>query len=102
MSFIECRINGNNLKLKVTRRKFVEGRGKWTDESHRAVKTHCDNIWPWRFMKPGQCVTVPYEYANYKQMQNSINGFTRHAKSVKFSYRSEADGLAVWCKTKES
>lgn len=94
---IECRINGHNLRLKTQSKPMPETRGNWNDESHRQVKTHRDNIWPWRFMRAGECIIVPYKFANYGQMQNSINGYTRHANGVKFRYRSEASGLAVWC-----
>ena len=94
---IKCRINGNNIRLKRLH-KHIEGkRGKWNSDSHADIVTHKDNSWPWRFMNAGDCVHIPYKYASYKQMQNSINGYTKNSGGAKFCYRSETLGLTVWC-----
>jgi len=94
---IRCRINGHNLRLKKLDIDIPDGYGKWSDKSHFDIVTHKDNYWPWRHMLKGDCVMVPYRYASYKQIQNAINGYTKHCNGVKFRYRSEASGLTVWC-----
>ena len=99
---IYCHINNCTVSLEVKRSRFTGQRGQWSELSHRHFDTIAGNVWPWRFMRAGECVRVSYDFANYKQMQNSINGYSRHAKGAKFRYRSEADCLAVWCvSTKE-
>lgn len=99
--FIKCRINGHNLRLKKITAELPKQYGRWSSKSHAEIVTHKDNSWPWRLMELGDCVHIPYKYTTYKQMQNSINGYTRHARGVKFRYRSQALGLTVWCIERE-
>lgn len=87
--FISCKINGKQAELKVYRKsKFSTSRGF-------ARRGEC--VWPWRFMQAGDCVAIPYTLANYRQIQNAINGYVKHASGAKFSYRSEIDCLEVLC-----
>lgn len=97
MRVIQCHINGHSVGLVATRRRLLKERGIWSKQSHRELKTKPGNVWPWRFMERRECVTVPYAMATYDQIVNSVNGYTKHATGAKFSYRSEALGLSVWC-----
>lgn len=99
---IRCRINGHVVEIEARRRKLPVDPGTWSEDSHRRVETKPGNVWPWRFMERRECVTIPYALANYCQIQNAINGYTKNSCGAKFSYRSEALGLSVWClKTRE-
>ncbi len=99
MRIIECRINGVNMQVEAEKLPAPKEwqRGKWGEDSHNVWERRTDNIWPWRYMEAGERVVIPYTAASYPQMQNSINGFTRHSYGAKFRYRSDALGLIVWC-----
>lgn len=100
MKYISCRINGQNKRLKVEDRRIPEAHGKWPKNSHDKIPTQPGNVWPWRYMIPGECVRIPYNLANYYQIENSIKGFSKNRNDVKFRYRSGALCLSVWCISK--
>jgi len=77
-----------------------ELRGHRPEGWDKKTPTEPGNVWPWRYMIPGDTVRIPYNLANYYQIENSIKGFSKNHKDVIFRYRSGALCLSVWCISK--
>ena len=101
MKSIYCRINGHNKRLQVSRADLPKERGVRPSNHDEKKSTMPGNIWPWRHMREGECVSISYKLANYYQIENSIKGYRRHSKGSLFHYRSDLKKLTVWCVAKE-
>ena len=95
MKYIACRINGKDKRLKVCSGPIPEARGKRPDGWDTKTPTLSGNVWPWRYMQAGDVVRIDYNLANYYQIENSIKGFCKSRKDVRFSYRSDLRGIDV-------
>lgn len=99
---ILCYINGDTLAVFPERGVRLPKRATFRPiEAYKSLYNYGNlsrNRWPWKSMQPGECVTIPWGFANIAAIINSINGYQQYAKGSKFIYRSTIDGLMVWCK----
>lgn len=93
---IDCVINDKPIKLRPVRFRDVP-----PDCSvYRVIGANQIKIgkskWPWRFMKKGQSVLIPYCLATPSQINNAVRGYSRGNGSV-FEYRRTEKGVKIFC-----
>lgn len=54
------------------------------------------STWPWRHMKKGQYVLIPYCLATPSQINNAVRAYSRGNGSV-FEYRRTEKGVKIFC-----
>lgn len=98
MRKIVCTIGGSEWTLVAHRNVPITKRKLRPPEAFVGRATKIPNRWPWRLMRAGESVLIPWGHVTVADMINSVNGYCQNAQGATFCLRSTPIGLRVWCK----